>query len=482
MATKRPTPSPGEGKPLAPSPRGATRTAAQAHGEALPIFAFDLETTGLDPHKGARIFAWAICTMDGKTTVYRKGWREALVELLSRPVVLVAHNFHFELAMLRAEGFDVSRVVWHDTMILSQIFDNLQPSYTLDYQAYTWGRYPMEADAAVAKAAKIYGTYDKIPVRLMDPYQRADVERAALLYLVFRPKVEADARIWADYLNEIELVKTTVEMERRGILLCRPEAEKLTARLTRDVQDVERAIFESRGEFVNLNSGKQVARLLYEEMGLPVLKTTKGGAQATDKDALEMLRPEAEKLGGKAAEIFDLILKQRSATKGIAMVSSYIKAAGPDGVIHPHINTNRAQTGRESGENPNMQNISKDAALKTKFPVPARRCFRARPGCILFLVDYAGIEMRLIVEITKEPELVELIKRNGDPHSLAASLFYGPIWADDARAMSFTSAAESFGLRAAKVLPSGATARARIGLRWVTVRSRWPARSAPRSR
>ena len=180
MATKRPTPSPGEGKPLAPSPRGATRTAAQAHGEALPIFAFDLETTGLDPHKGARIFAWAICTMDGKTTVYRKGWREALVELLSRPVVLVAHNFHFELAMLRAEGFDVSRVVWHDTMILSQIFDNLQPSYTLDYQAYTWGRYPMEADAAVAKAAKIYGTYDKIPVRLMDPYQRADVERAAL--------------------------------------------------------------------------------------------------------------------------------------------------------------------------------------------------------------------------------------------------------------------------------------------------------------
>lgn len=442
--------SPSERKSPSRSNPG-TITATRVHGEARTIFAFDLETTGLDPHKGAKIFAWAICSMDGGTEVFRdEGWREALIEFLSRPVVLVAHNFHFELAMLSAEGFDLSRVEWHDTMIFSQIFDNLQPSHALDYQAYKWGRYPMEADEAVARAAKIYGTYDKIPRRLMDPYQRADVERCALLYLTFRPLIEKDPRMWADYLNEIELVKVTVKMEARGVMLCRPEAEKLVARLAQDVKDVEKAVFESRGEFINLNSGQQVARLLFDEMGLPVLKNTKAGSRATDKDALEALRPEAEKIGGKTVEIFDLILRQRSATKGIAMISSYIKAAGTSGIIHPHINTNRAQTGRESGENPNLQNISKDAALKTKFPVPARRCFRSRPGCVFFLVDYAGIEMRLIVEITREPELVLLIKKNGDPHALAASLFYAGIWDDEVRLQAFTKEADP--IKARKIL------------------------------
>jgi DNA polymerase-1 len=137
-------------------------------------------------------------------------------------------------------------------------------------------------------------------------------------------------------------------------------------------------------------------------------------------------------------EIFDLILKQRSYTKGVSMIASYLKASERDSILYPHINTNPTNTGRESSNNPNMQNISKEIALKTRFPVPARRGFRARPGHILVLGDYAGIEMRLIIEHTGEPELVELIQRNGDPHDLAAQIFYGELYTVPEKACAFT--------------------------------------------
>jgi len=411
----------------------------------MEYIAIDVETTGLDPYKGARIFSFATCDWEGQTEVYRfdavdgDQCRKKLQEILwDTSIAKICHNYHFEYAMFSAEGYIIpEETEWHDTMIMSQMVDNLSPSHALDELAFKWCRYPLEQDNEVSRAAKIYGTYDKIPKKLMDVYQRADVERTMLLYRGFEPLVKRDERVWADYLNELELVIHTVSMESRGIMLARNEANKLMAWMSEEIKRIEKETFSIFGGFVNLNSGKQVAQLLFKDLALSPISFTGAGNPSVDKESIEELGPQAKSAGPHVEKLFDLILQQRSYVKGTAMIKSYLTAADDKDIIRPHINTNRARTGRESAENPNMQNISKDAALKTKFPVPARKCFRSRPGHILLLGDYAGIELRLIIEHTQDPEMVELLRTGGDPHIEATKLLYGSIYRDEERAILF---------------------------------------------
>lgn len=402
----------------------------------MGYIAIDTETTGLDPYRGAEVFAWSSCTPEGVTAVQRYSRalrvdpaRTRMQAILNSPSEKVCHNFHFDLAMLMKDGYNIpSDTVWHDTLLICQLLNNLEPSNGLDELAYKYGGYPMDQDGPITQAARIYGSYEKIPKRLMEKYQHADAERTMLLFLTFYPKLQQNPKLLADYFHEIELVKSTIRMERRGIMLCRPEAEKLQAWLTDELRSVEEDTDRLVPYAINLNSPKQVIKLLYEDHQWPVVNMNESGmAPATDKDTLELLRGLSQEysMPQEALDVLDLILRQRSYTKGLGMIQSYLDAADAEDVICPHINTNQARTGRESSENPNMQNISKEAALKTKYPVPARRCFRARPGHVLFLIDYSGIEMRLAVQATGSPRLIALLDADFDFHDACAKSFFG---------------------------------------------------------
>jgi DNA polymerase-1 len=107
------------------------------------------------------------------------------------------------------------------------------------------------------------------------------------------------------------------------------------------------------------------------------------------------------------------------------MVSSYFELAGNSGIIYPNIKTNGApKTGRESSENPNLQNVSKATNLVNPYTVPARQVFKAEKGHVLYFVDYAGIEMRLIVDACGCKPLRTIIDKGGDVHLPAAECFF----------------------------------------------------------
>ncbi len=97
---------------------------------------------------------------------------------------------------------------------------------------------------------------------------------------------------------------------------------------------------------------------------------------------------------------------------------------------HP-TSTNIAKTGRESSQNPNLQNVSKKEVLLNPFPVPAREVFVCHPDCMLLLVDYAGIEMRLIIDQCGEEEMLEVVNRGGDVHSMASDVLFGDIFTNE---------------------------------------------------
>ena len=395
----------------------------------MPIASLDFETTGFSPQKGARVFAYVIMYESGEHYIgkltNRKDERYLERFLLDTSFEKVCHNLKFELSFIHYHGWAIAQgTVWHDTMIMAQLLDNTAYSHALDVLAADLCDYPTDVDDEVAAIAKAYGGYDKVPDPLMREYQRRDGERTMILYNTYRERITG--RLLECYQNEIETIKVTQRMETRGIRLSRPECHKLISWMRIELEKNETNLYEMAGSYYNLSSPDDVSELLYKKFGLPVLKKTKkSGKPAVDKPTLAILY---EKF---SHPILDVIRRHRSYTKGIADVNNYLSLATDNDIIYPNIRTNHADTGRQAASNPNLQNVAKAESQTNKFPVPARKCFIPREGHVLLFADYSGIEMRLIIDTTGEEELLELVKRNGDPHKLAAEIFYGSRFAGE---------------------------------------------------
>lgn len=399
--------------------------AKQRQFKATDIIVIDYETTGLLINPEAMVFAFSLTWCgSGYTEVMRNtdaGFSERMCEFWNSPCTGIAHNLKFELGFTNRMSWKINpSKQLHDTMIMHQYIDNLSPRHGLDYVATRYAGHVKEwdeADALVSKAAKIYGTYDKIPQDLMDIYQRFDGERTALIYEAMWPELRGTPAE-SEYWNEIELIKTTVRMEEYGFMIHEPTCRKLISWMEKELESATEQASKIAGKSINLNSVKQLNALLFDNLGFE--KTEK-----TDKYALEELRKQ------KDHPILDCILKARTYKTGITVINGYLENARYDGAVHPQINTNKARTGRESSENPNMQNVSKEVKAGVKFTVPARSCFRARPKRFLILADYSGIEMRLGVQGTRSSRLYQMCADEFDFHAATAEAFYGKKFTDE---------------------------------------------------
>lgn len=394
---------------------------------------FDIETTGLDCYTDV-MFMFIIAEMDGTVRRYRLdndneatnlvNWKILKKYMEDDRIEKIGHNIKFDLSFVKYSKKPIEiniprTTVIHDTMIMSQLLRNLSPRHGLDFLAWELFGYSREQDKPIARIGKALG-YHKVPKNLMDKYVIADGERTLLLDNVFLPEIQASPELLKDYQNEISLLHATMRLENTGVLVDEEQAITLLQWLEVEFEKVVNEVQVYFGEYINLNSDVKLKNLLYRRLGFPVVRLSKSGASSTDKEALMELKEMYP-----AEPVFNMILKWRSYASGITTVEKYLRLRDAHGVIHPTIKTNHAKTGRESSENPNMQNVSKDAALKNLFPVPQRKCFRAPPGHSLYLVDYAGIEMRLIIGVSGEAILINLLNSGGDPHNFAAELFFG---------------------------------------------------------
>jgi DNA polymerase-1 len=393
---------------------------------------FDVETDGLNPYHGDKVFAFCIGDYDYNVKVYRLDHNDEMLNKKNRKILQdfftntsiakIAHNFKFELMMLlEAEGINVPEgTVWHDTMIMSQLLRNLAPSHALAYLGWELFGYDKSLDKEVARLGKMYGNYQRIPISLMTEYQKADGIRPMLLFKLFYPELKSNGKLYNDYINEIELVKTTYRLESFGIEISHKNINEILVWLNKEFRQVQENTKEYLNEYINLNSDMKLRALLFDRMGFPILKHTKTRKASTDKDVLLELKATYPN-----EKIFDLTIKWRSYSTGITTIGKYKRLADHNNIIHPNIKTNHAKTGRESSENPNMQNVSKKSALKNPYPIPARKCFVARKGRVLYFVDYKGIEMRLIIGLSNETILLGLLEQDFDPHHYFTECLFG---------------------------------------------------------
>lgn len=212
---------------------------------------------------------------------------------------------------------------------------------------------------------------------------------------------------------ELPLAAVLADMESLGVRVDGGGIERFGQRLTAEIADIEREIYELAGYEFNLNSPKQIGEALFEKLMLPGGKRTKTG-YSTSAEVLEGLR------GVHPA--VDLILKYRALSKLNSTYCVGLKAAiAPDGRIHTSFNQTETRTGRISSAEPNLQNIP----VRTELGRELRRYFTAKDGWTLVDADYSQIELRVLAHMAGDRVMTDAFIGGEDIHAITASQVFG---------------------------------------------------------
>ena len=246
--------------------------------------------------------------------------------------------------------------------------------------------------------------------------------RRAEAILNLRPRLEAEMRnLGVDYLfHEIELPLAGVlaDMESEGVAIDVPYLKDMQDELGKQLAAIESEVEQVAGQKFNLNAPQQLAKVLFEDLRLPVGKRTKTG-YSTDADTLEALREKHPIVG--------LILEHRQLSK---LKSTYVDALPQlvdplSGRVHTSFGQASTATGRLASSNPNLMNIP----IRTELGQRIRRAFKAgRPDHVMVSADYSQIELRIAAHLSGDPKLLGAFAAGQDIHTAtAAAVFNVPI-------------------------------------------------------
>ncbi len=239
----------------------------------------------------------------------------------------------------------------------------------------------------------------------------AERHAAALFPLAEALRAQLEAREqWALYRDlEHPLIDVLWHMERQGIAIDPTVLTDMSAKAAGEIATLEDELYALAGERLNLASGPQLGKLLFEKLGLKATKKTKTG-WSTDSEVLE----------GLAAEhaFPKKLLEWRALTK---LKSTYLDALPAsvdpaDGRVHTTFDQTGAATGRLASYDPNLQNIP----MRTPQGRAIRRAFVAAPGCVLVGADYSQIELRVMAHLSEDAGLLEAFATGEDVHASTA--------------------------------------------------------------
>ncbi len=401
---------------------------------AANIFAFDLETDSTNELQ-ANIVGLSFSIGEGEAFYIPVGHGltpegteahrqlpldhvlEALRPALTNPSVgKVGHNAKYDMMVLARHGVWVEGLRF-DTMVGAYLLNPGRRSLGLKEQAFEVLGIIMTPIADLIGTGKKQITMAQVPARVAAEYAGADADMTLRLMHVIQPRLQERnlATLMVDV--ELPLVPVLARMELSGILVDPAFLRRLGTELDEQARAIEQRIYDSVGHQFNIGSTKQLADVLFGELGLKRGRKTKTG-YSVDAEVLDSLAGQHD--------IVDLIREYRELVKlKSTYVDGILELVNPDdGRVHTSFNQTIAATGRLSSSNPNLQNIP----VRTESGRRIRRAFLADPGSNLLTADYSQIELRILAHITREPGLVAAFEADEDIHAAtAAQLFKIPL-------------------------------------------------------
>jgi len=393
------------------------------------LFAFDTETTSLD-YLNTEIVGVSFCIEAGHAAYVplahdyagapsqldRARVLEALRPLLEDPSLpKLGQHLKFDMHVLENYGIAL-RGQRFDTMLESYVWNSTATRHDMDSMAAHYlGLRTIHFEDVAGKGAKQIG-FNQVSVERAAEYSAEDADVTMRLHQTLWPRLEAAPRL-AQLYRDIEqpLVPVLQRMERRGVLIDRAMLQTQSGELLLRLRELEALTHREAGAAFNLDSPKQLQQILFERLGLPVLRKTPSGTPSTGEDVLEELAANFP--------LPKLILEYRGCAK---LRSTYTEKLPEQidpvtGRVHTSYHQAVAATGRLSSTDPNLQNIPIRSAEGRRI----RQAFIAEPGHSLLAADYSQIELRIMAHLSGDEGLLRAFAEDRDIHQATAAEVFG---------------------------------------------------------
>jgi DNA polymerase-1 len=321
----------------------------------------------------------------------------------------IGQNIKYDLLVLGQEGVTVTPV--DDTMVMSFCLHGGEHNHGMDTLALMYLGHQCIAYKDVCGTGTKQITFDQVPIDRATAYAAEDADITLRLYDLFKAELDAAPKVKEVYERvERPVIQVLTNMERRGVLVDKNELKALSDTFESRLRVHEQKVFALAGTQFNLNSPKQLAEVLFEQMGLKGGKKTQSG-WSTNEETLSALADDGHPI---AAEV----LAYRSLAK---LKSTYTDAlqhqVNPTtGRVHTSYNQTGAATGRLSSSDPNLQNIP----IRTEDGRKIRHAFVAALNHMLVSADYSQVELRIMAHMAKVDGLKKAFAAGVDIHAHTA--------------------------------------------------------------
>jgi DNA polymerase I len=338
-----------------------------------------------------------------------------LVELLEdADVAKTGHDLKHDLLRLRREGVTL-RGLSFDAMIASYVLDPGSREHSLDALALAHFGVKTQTREELCGKGRDLVPIEECELDRVTPYA---AEKADLALRLRAPLGERMAELALDTLYrdiELPLIDALADMEWHGIRIDRAFFAAMASRLKRELELIQQEIWAIAGEEFNINSTPQLRTILFEKLGLPVLRKTKTGP-STDASVLEELAVQGHELPRKLMEF-----RQIDKLKGTYVDALPLLVNPATGRIHSSFRQTIAATGRLSSSDPNLQNIP----IRTEQGAEIRKGFIPADGYTFVTADYSQIELRILAHFSGDPAFVEAFRSGADIHRQTAAIMFG---------------------------------------------------------
>ncbi|MDE6287076.1 MAG: DNA polymerase I, partial [Muribaculaceae bacterium] len=341
----------------------------------------------------------------------RRDMLDALRPLFGGARRVAAHDVKRAMVLLRREGIEWT-APYYSTSAARYVL-NAEMSNDLADAAFRYLHLQL-ADYSLAATARRKLRYATPAEATEAMCERA--EAVLLLAPELRRLIEADGLTALMTDVELPFIPVLAGMEWEGVRIDPRVLAEISTRMHARLAELEAKAAELAGGPFNPASPAQVGQVLFERLAIdPKAKRTKRGAWSTTEEELNKYV--------NAHPLVGLILEIRGLRK---LLTTYVDALPRlidprDGKLHTTFNQTVTATGRISSTNPNLQNIP----IRTEEGREIRRAFIADPGDLLLSADYSQIELRLMADMSGDPEMVQAFLHGSDIHRATAAKIYG---------------------------------------------------------
>ena len=271
--------------------------------------------------------------------------------------------------------------------------------------------------------------------------QNNEVEHYLKVYAISELFQNTEKKLIEDNLKklfdeiEMPIEQVLAEMQFNGMLLSKQELLNYGEVLKTSLTELTNSIYELCGEEFNINSPKQLGKVLFEDLKLTAVKKTKSG-YSTDVDTLEKIKWEHP--------VIEKILEYRQTAK---LYSTYVEGLLPyindkTGRIHSYFHQTVTATGRLSSTDPNLQNIPTRFEAGRKL----REIFKPQEGYIYIDADYSQIELRVLADASQDENMINAFKNGEDIHRQVASQVFNTPFDEVTKEQRSHAKAVNFGI------------------------------------